>query len=132
MSLWSSTIALISRISESAFAAALRLSRNSFALTFRLVSSSSFAFLAGTSQWSSKGVCIKNVGGEGGGGFYKFSKKHFVAQGTVELNISWPSYLFKKYLIAPPINFCLAFKPWLSQYFKVGSIHRNIKSTKKR
>ena len=36
---------------------------------------------------SYKGVYIKYVG-VGGGGFYKFLKKYFVAQGTIELNIS--------------------------------------------
>ena len=51
-------------------------------------------------------------------------------QGIVELYISWPSN--KKYFMAPTINFSLAFKPWLSQYFKVSSIQRNIQSTKKR
>ena len=31
-----------------------------------------------------------------GRGLYNFFKNHFVAQGTVELNISWPSNFFKK------------------------------------
>ena len=38
---------------------------------------------------------IKYVGG-GTWGFYKFFKKSFVAQGTIELNISWPSNFFEK------------------------------------
>ena len=46
-----------------------------------------------------KGVYIQYVGGEDGG-FYKFFKKYFVTQGTVELNISWPSNFFKKYFMA--------------------------------
>ena len=57
-----------------------------------------------------KGVYIKYVRG-GAGGFYKFFKNYFVAQGTVELNISPHSNFFKKYFMAPPINFSLAFKP---------------------
>ena len=40
----------------------------------------------------------------GGGGFYKFFKKHFVAQETIDLNISWPSNFFRKYFMTPPIN----------------------------
>ena len=52
---------------------------------------------------SLKGPYIKYVGG-GGGGFYKFFKKFFVAQETIELNISRPSNFFRKYFMAPPIN----------------------------
>ena len=60
---------------------------------------------------------------EGGAGeFYKFFQKYNVAQRTVQLNISWPSNFFKKHFLTSPINFSLAFKPWLSQYFKAGSI----------
>ena len=44
-------------------------------------------------------------------GFYKCFKKHFVAPGTVELNISWSSNFFKKYFMAPSVNFSLAFNP---------------------
>ena len=36
-----------------------------------------------------KGAYIKYVGG-GAGGFYKFFKKYFVPQETIDLNISWP------------------------------------------
>ena len=36
----------------------------------------------------SKGAYIKYVGGRGAEGFYKFFKKNFVAQETIELNIS--------------------------------------------
>ena len=43
-----------------------------------------------------KGAYIKYVGGGGGGGFYKFFKKFFVAQETIDLNISWPSNFFGK------------------------------------
>ena len=50
----------------------------------------------------SKGAYIKNVGG-GAGGFYKFFKKYFVAQETIDLNISWPINFFRKYFMAPPI-----------------------------
>ena len=48
------------------------------------------------------GVHIKYVGG--GGKFYKFFKKHFVAKRIRELNISRPSNFF-------PINFSFSFKP---------------------
>ena len=53
-----------------------------------------------------KGAYIKYVGG-GPGGFYKFFKKCFVAQETIDLNISWPSNFFRKYFMAPPINFLI-------------------------
>ena len=56
---------------------------------------------------------ILYVGGVAGG-FYKFFKRYFVAQGIVELHISWSSNFFKKYFMSPPISFSLAFKPWLS------------------
>ena len=49
------------------------------------------------------------VGG-GTGEFYKFFKKYFVAQGTIDLNISWTSISFEKYFMAPPINFSSLFK----------------------
>ena len=51
-----------------------------------------------------KGVHIKYVG-EGTGGFYNFFRKCFVIQETIDLNISWPSNFFRKYFMAPPINF---------------------------
>ena len=59
-----------------------------------------------------KGPYIKYVGG-GAGGFYKFFKKFFVAQETIELNISRPSNFFRKYFMAPPINFSFLFKAYL-------------------
>ena len=62
----------------------------------------------------SKGVCIKYVGG-GNGGFYKFFKNNFVAQETIDQNISWPSNFFRKYFVAPPINFSFLFKVYLQQ-----------------
>ena len=49
----------------------------------------------------------------GAGGFYKFFKKKFVAQETIDLNISWPSNFFRKYFMAPPINFSFLFKAYL-------------------
>ena len=61
---------------------------------------------------SDNGTYIKYVGG-GGGGFYKFFKKNFVAQDTTDLNISWPSNFFRKYFMAPPINFSFLFKAYL-------------------
>ena len=51
---------------------------------------------------SAKGAYIKYVGG-GDGGFYEFFKKCFVAQETIDLNISWPINFFRKYFMAPPI-----------------------------
>ena len=59
-----------------------------------------------------EGAYIKYVGG-GPRGFYKFFKKNFVAQETIDLNISWPSNFFRKYFMAPPINFSFLFKTYL-------------------
>ena len=53
-------------------------------------------------KFITKGAYIKYVGG-GAGGFYKFFKKCFIAQETIDLNISWPSNFFRKYFMAPPI-----------------------------
>ena len=58
-----------------------------------------------------KGAYIKYVGG--GRGFYKFFRKHSVAQGTIELNISWLSNLFQKNVMLPPINVSFLSKAWL-------------------
>ena len=55
-------------------------------------------------------------GAEGAGvgrGCYKFFKKYFVPQRTIDLNISWPSNFFDKNFMAPPINLIFSFKPWL-------------------
>ena len=51
-----------------------------------------------------EGACIKYVGEEVGG-FYKFLKKNFTAQGTIKLNISWPSNFFSQNFMTPLINF---------------------------
>ena len=59
-----------------------------------------------------KGAYIKCVGG-GAGGFYKYFKKIFVAQETIDLNISWPSNFFRKYFMAPPIHFSFLLKAYL-------------------
>ena len=64
-----------------------------------------------TNIWT-LGVYIKYVGG-GTGGFYKFFKKYFVAQDTIDLNILWPSYFFRKYFMASSINFSFLFKAYL-------------------
>ena len=61
---------------------------------------------------SYKGAYVKYVGG-GAGGFYKFFKKKFIAQETIDLNISWSSNFFRKYFMAPPINFSFLFKTYL-------------------
>ena len=50
---------------------------------------------------------------EGGGGFYKFFQKYFLAQETIDLNISWPSNSFRKYFMALPIDFSFLFKAYL-------------------
>ena len=50
---------------------------------------------------------------------FKFFKKFFVAQETIDLNISWPSNFFGKYFMAPPINFSFLFKGYLWQCFRV-------------
>ena len=47
------------------------------------------------------------------GGFYQFFKNTFAAQETIDLNISWPSNFFRKYFMAPPINFSFLFKAYL-------------------
>ena len=53
-----------------------------------------------------EGAYIKYVGG-GPGGFYKFFRKFFAAQETIDLNISLPINFFRKYFMAPPINFLI-------------------------
>ena len=53
-----------------------------------------------------KGAYIKYVGG-GTRGFYKFFRRFFVAQETIDLNISWPSNFFRKHFMSPPINFLI-------------------------
>ena len=45
-------------------------------------------------------------------GFYKFFKKYFVAQETIDLNISWPINFFRKYFMAPSYSSFL-FKAYL-------------------
>ena len=54
----------------------------------------------------SKRAHIKSVGG-GSRGFYK---KKLVSQETIDLNISWSSIFFRKYFMAPAINFSFLFK----------------------
>ena len=62
--------------------------------------------------FESKAVYIKYVGGRAGG-IYKFFKKYFVDQGTIELNISWSSNFSDKIFHALPLNFSFSFKYWL-------------------
>ena len=59
-----------------------------------------------------EGASIKYVGG-GAGGFYKFFKKNFIAQETMDVNISWPSNFFRKCFMAPPFNFSFLSKAYL-------------------
>ena len=65
-----------------------------------------------------QGAYIKYVAG-GGRRVYKFFKKYFVAQESIDLNISWSSNFFRKYFMAPPINFSFLFKAYLQQCFRV-------------
>ena len=65
-----------------------------------------------------KGPYIKYVR-MAAGGFHKFFKKKFVAQETIDLNISWPSNFFRKYFMASPFNFSFLSKAYLQQYFRV-------------
>ena len=46
-------------------------------------------------------------------------QKKFVAQETIDLNISWPSIFFRKYYMTPPINFSFLFKVFLQHYFRI-------------
>ena len=50
---------------------------------------------------------------EEGGGFFKFLKKTFLTQETIDLNISWHSNFFGEYFMAPLINFSFLFKAYL-------------------
>ena len=64
---------------------------------------------------------IKYVGGAevGAESFKNFSKKKFVDQETIDLNISRPSNFFGKCFMAPPTNFSFLFIACLQQYFSV-------------
>ena len=53
------------------------------------------------------------MGGGGSRGFYKFLKKDFVAQETMDLNFSWSSNFFGKCSIAPLISFSFLFESYL-------------------
>ena len=55
----------------------------------------------------SKRAPIKSVGGGVSRGSYK---NELVSQETIDLNISWSSIFFRKYFIAPAINFSFLFK----------------------
>ena len=61
---------------------------------------------------NNKRAYIKYVG-VGAAGFYKFFKKFFVAQETIDLNITWPSNFFRKYFMTLPINFSFLFKAYM-------------------
>ena len=63
--------------------------------------------LSTVSKFLNMRVCIKYVE-RGWEVFTNFSKK---TQGTIELDTSWPSHVFKKYFMASPINSSIAFKP---------------------
>ena len=58
-----------------------------------------------------KEAYIKYVG-EGAEGFYKFFKKYFVSQETIDLNISWHINFFRKYFMALSY-FSFLFKAYL-------------------
>ena len=70
-----------------------------------------------------KGVYIMYVGRETGG-FYKVFKKNFVVHETIDLNISWSINFFRKYFMAPPINFSFLSSSHVAVF--QGSIHGNI------
>ena len=76
------------------------------------------AFLYSQVNARFKGVLIKYAG-EGARVFYKFLEKKIVAQETVDLNILYPRNFFRKYFMAPPINYNFLFKAYLWQYFRV-------------
>ena len=87
--------------------------------------------------FSNQGAYVKYVGGRAGG-FYKFFKKNFIAQETIDLNILQPSNFFGKYFMAPPINFGFLFNAYLQQCFRVTfkfqstkevNIHNRIQKT---
>ena len=75
-----------------------------------------------------KWVYIKYVG-VGARGFYKFFKKYFVAQRTIELNISRPSNFFEKNQW--PLPLILASHLRLTVVVFQGIIHRNIQSNER-
>ena len=55
-------------------------------------------FLLFTVELNAKGVYIKYVGGGRGWRILQiFQKEKFVAEETIDLNISWPSNFFRKY-----------------------------------
>ena len=60
-------------------------------------------------KWTTSLWKLKDMGG----GFYKCFRKYFIAQETIDLNVSWPSNFFRKYVMAPPINFSFLFKAYL-------------------
>ena len=69
----------------------------------------SYPNLKKSSDNLTKGAYMNYVG-RGAGGFYKFFKKFFIAQETIDLHISWPSNFFRKYFMAPPISFSFLYK----------------------
>ena len=70
-----------------------------------------FYLSASAKKFGTIGAHIKYVG-QGAGGFYKFFK-NFVAQETIDLNISWLCNFFRKYFMSPPISFSFLFKAHL-------------------
>ena len=66
----------------------------------------------------SKGAYINFVGAVGRGGgtvlrVLQTFQKNFIDLETMEPNISWPSNFFRKYFMAPQINFSFLFKAFL-------------------
>ena len=59
-----------------------------------------------------KGVCIKYVGGEDERILQNFQKIS-CSPGDHRPKYSWPSNFFKKYFMAPPINFSFLFNAYL-------------------
>ena len=66
---------------------------------------------------------------EGGRRVLQIFQKKFVAQMTIDLNISSPSNFCGKYFMAPPINFSFLFKQLIVAVFQ-GSAQSNIQSSR--
>ena len=59
-------------------------------------------------------LSMQEGGGRGGGArILQIFKEKFLGQETIDLNISRPSNFFRKYFMAPPINFSFLFKAYL-------------------
>ena len=57
--------------------------------------------------------CTLSIKEGAAGGVYRFFKKNFVVQETIDLNNSWPCNFFRKCFMTPPINFSCLLKAYL-------------------